>query len=66
MTTRRVFENKWIRYENGIFMGEPESKKGLTGNWITCVFLNSPTSGRKRQVKVKDEEHDICLVRYIR
>tara|TARA_Y100000361_G_C11116642_1_gene320792 strand:- start:176 stop:370 length:195 start_codon:yes stop_codon:yes gene_type:complete len=59
-----VREEKWIRYESGNFLGEPQSIKGDTGNWIPVAYLNIPAFGRTKEVRWKDEEYDICYIAY--
>ena len=61
---RTIRENKWIRYENGKFIGEPQTNKGTTGNWIVAVHLNWPGPGQTKLSKLKDETYDVCYLKY--
>lgn len=60
-----IAQDKWIKYENGRFVGAPQTLKGTTGVWAHVVYLNTPTIVNKTETRIKDPDYDICYIRYL-
>ena len=48
-----IAQDKWIKYENGRFVGAPQTLKGTTGVWARVVYLNTPSITNTVQTRIK-------------